>query len=568
MSFANLRIKAKLLLLVAFMSVVTIVVASVGVNRLQMLAENLLVIDHVGDVTVLGARMNQNLIVINRAEYRVASDPSPETIKAAEAVVAENGKMLEERLAKSRAGADPADLEKLDKIRDGYREYHARLEATFAAAHKLSDSIQLSDAQKQLARMTVDSRAVADRLQATIKTYVDGLDVKGQQVSDESKTSAGLAVKVMIGVALAGVLVGAVIGWLVATLGVARPLNRSVDELNGLAQGDLTVEVTGTDRGDECGDVAKGLLVFKENALRARRLEAEAAEAAERAAAERRAAMLELADNLESSIGSIVEGLAGSSEVLQGAAQTTSAAAEEVSRQSTAVAAASEQASGNVQTVAAASEELSVSIREIARQVGRSSEIAVSANRDAETSAQTIGRLAAAAEKIGSIVGLINAIASQTNLLALNATIEAARAGEAGKGFAVVAAEVKQLADQTSKATSEIAAQITEIQTSTADSTRAIDAIGATIQQITGLAAAIASAVEQQGAATAEIARNVQEASHGTSEVSQNITGVTQAAHESSSASISILTQAADVAGKADSLRVEMTGFLRHIRAA
>jgi methyl-accepting chemotaxis protein len=568
MSMQNLRIKTKLLLLIAFMSIVTVVVSLVGVTRLQSIARDLTILDQLGDVTVLGARMNQNLVILNRSEYRIVADPSTETIKAAGEVVAANAKQFEERLQKAKEGADAAELDRLRAIEGSYRDYRQSLDKTYQAAQKASAAVRLSDAQRELNAQVVASRAVSDRLQADIKTYVDALDVKGSAVSEESKASAAGAVTTMIAVAAGGILIGAAIGWLVASRGVAAPLNRSVGELNRLAAGDLEVTVTGIERGDECGDVAKGLMIFKQNALRARQLEAEATAAAEKAEAERRRTMRELADNLEASVGAIVEGLASSADALQSAAQTTSAAAEETSRQSTAVAAASEQASGNVQTVAAASEELTASIREISRQVSSSTEMAGTATRDAEASSATIQRLAVAAERIGSIVGLINAIASQTNLLALNATIEAARAGEAGKGFAVVAAEVKQLADQTAKATAEISTQIGEIQGATDASTRAITAIGATIAQMSTLAGAIASSVEEQGAATAEISRNVQEASHGTAEVSENISGVTRAAHESSEASTSILSRSAEVASRAENLRRQMQDFLSHIRAA
>jgi methyl-accepting chemotaxis protein len=568
MSLQNFRIKTKLLLLIAFMITVTVIVSTVGVTRLQSIGGALSDLDEFGDVTVLGARMNQNLIIINRSEYRMAADPSADTIKAAAEVAAANVKQFEERLQKSKQGADGGTLDRLRAIETAFADYRQALAKSQETAAKVGASVQLGEGQKIVNAAVVASRTVSDRLQAAIKDYVDDLDKRGQALSDDSKLSAARAVTLMIAVAAAGILLGAAVGWLVATRGITGPLNRSVGELNRLAAGDLDVEITGSHRGDDCGDVAKGLAVFKDNALRARRLEAEAAEAAAKAEADRKRTMRELADNLEASIGAIVESLAASADALQTAAQTTSAAAEETSRQSTAVAAASEQASGNVQTVAAASEELSASIREIARQVAHSTEVAGAATRNAEASSSTIVRLASAAERIGSIVGLINAIASQTNLLALNATIEAARAGEAGKGFAVVAAEVKQLADQTAKATADIGTQIGEIQGATTASTKAIEAIGTSIAQMSNLASTIASAVEEQGAATAEIARNVQEASHGTSEVSENITGVTRAAHESSEASTSILSRAAEVASRAERLRNEMNGFLKHVRAA
>ena len=253
---------------------------------------------------------------------------------------------------------------------------------------------------------------------------------------------------------------------------------------------------------------------------------------------------------------------------LEVTAQTMTATAEETSRQSTAVAAASEEASSNVQTVATAAEELSASIAEISRQVTQAATAAGKAVDDAKRTDDTVRGLAAAAQKIGDVVQLINDIASQTNLLALNATIEAARAGEAGKGFAVVASEVKSLANQTAKATEEIATQINAMQSVTSDAVTAIQGIGGRITEINEIATSIASAVEEQGAATQEIARNVQQAAAGTQEVSSNITGVTQAAGETGQGAAQVLEASRTVARQADELKAQIGDFLDKVKAA
>jgi methyl-accepting chemotaxis protein len=251
---------------------------------------------------------------------------------------------------------------------------------------------------------------------------------------------------------------------------------------------------------------------------------------------------------------------------MRGMAQTMAAASEQTSNQAAAVAAASDEASSNVQTVASAAEELSASIQEITRQVEQSSSISRQAVEEALATDGTMRGLAESAERVGEVVGLIQEIASQTKLLALNATIESARAGEAGKGFAVVASEVKNLADQTAKATKQIAEQIGSIQKASQAAVAAIESIRRTIEQANEASAAIASAVEEQGAATQEITRNVQEAASGTREVSANISGVTEAATQNAQAASEMLGATQSLSAKAeqlDQLRSEIESFMK-----
>jgi methyl-accepting chemotaxis protein len=349
---------------------------------------------------------------------------------------------------------------------------------------------------------------------------------------------------------------------------VVRPLSVIRNRMMQLAEGDLATEAPYTERGDEIGALGKAMAVFRDNMAETERMREARADEDRQATARRRGEMHDLAARFDHAVGGIVGMVASAATELQTSAQTLTASAEETSAQSTSVAAASEQASANVASVASATEELSSTVGEIARQVAQSSAIAQKAVGEANQTNAQVRELATAAAKIGSVVDLINQIAGQTNLLALNATIEAARAGEAGKGFAVVAAEVKQLADQTAKATAEISTQISAIQGATDQAAHAIERIGSTIEAMNTITSTISAAVDGQGAATSDIARNVQEASRGTAEVSGAITGVTMAASDSSAAAAQVLSSASELSRQAETLSSEVTRFLETVRAA
>jgi methyl-accepting chemotaxis protein len=356
--------------------------------------------------------------------------------------------------------------------------------------------------------------------------------------------------------------------WIITRQVIGQPLKRSTATVATLASGDLQVQVTDADRGDEIGTVNKALQIFRDNMIRNREMERESRETEIRAAADRKASMIQLADSFEASVKGIVETVASAATEMQSTASVMTHTADTTSQQATVVAAASEEASANVQTVAAATEELSSSIAEIGRQINSSSRIANQAVTEAERTNETMTMLVHAADQIGQVVNLINSIAGQTNLLALNATIEAARAGDAGKGFAVVAHEVKSLATQTARATEEIQARVKEIQGATSGAQVAISGIGRIIGQMNEITTTIAAAIEEQSAATRDISSNVSQAAQGTEEVSANITGVTQAAGETGAAASQVLSASEGLAREAEKLRGEVTSFIATVRAA
>jgi methyl-accepting chemotaxis protein len=441
----------------------------------------------------------------------------------------------------------------------------AALKATITA-----DAAALEDIVKVAADLRA-KQADLVKASAAIDEHVNKINQALGAVRTEQGDKTAVAVadtrQTVIVTAAGALVVGAVLAWLIGA-SVSGPIRSMTDRMQSLAAGELDEPIPGGESRDEIGRMARAVEVFRDNALAVRRMESEASAQREATETDRARMMADLAGRFEQGMQGVIAGVGGRAEDMGRSAGDLAKVAERGRGLAEAVANRAEQASVNVQTVASATQELAASIREISTQVQRSVSVSNRATHETQRTSGLVNGLSSAAEKIGNIIQLIQAIASQTNLLALNATIEAARAGDAGKGFAIVASEVKNLASQTAQATEQISSQIATIQSATGETVTAISQFDATVREMAEIANAIASAVEQQGAATGEIARNVEQAATGTAAVTREIVDVKAVAGETDAGAEAALAVAAALQEQAVSLRGNVADFLKTIRSA
>ncbi|MFG1606076.1 methyl-accepting chemotaxis protein [Actinoplanes sp. NPDC049265] len=526
-SFADLSVSVKVIAAVATAALVALAVGIVGLVSLGQASDSaqLMYRSNVASIRAVG----QLRYVVTQARVDTANQAlsvdAASTKKFGDGFRTdlESFKTAMTAYRDSEPSADPRLLDTLQTNWDAYADVASTKLIPAGERNALAEWAQVRD---------------REALPLLTKIFADLVTMEQAETADAAKNAAAArsgyesSRTTSILTLVLGLLLALALGLLVARK-IVTSLSKVKYVCDGLAEGDLTRE-TGLTSFDEPGRMARSLDT----------------------------AMGRLRKTIATIEGSAAS-LAGASEQMTSTAAQIAGSAEQTSVRAQAVSAAAEEVSRSVETVSAGSEEMGASIREISQNASEAARVATEAVAVTAATSATMNKLGDSSAEIGNVIKVITSIAEQTNLLALNATIEAARAGDAGKGFAVVASEVKDLAQETARATEDISRRVEAIQADTGGAVAAIGEISIVIERISEFQTTIASAVEEQTATTAEMNRSVSEASGGTGEIAQNITGVAEAARvtnqgvaETQQATAELARMSTDLSGLVSQFRI------------
>jgi len=505
----SLSLRTRLIAAFLVVSLASLVVAGFALNRMSAISDQAQTVYERGTVQLDATRNLQVLwweYAAHDARTAIEAMP-PDALAAEQKATEETAQELVDKIADVQAMDLPAS------VATSVADFATNVQANQAVLAKLESGEVRTPTDLNAALAELDGYAAEAEKAITAANSAEQADAADQAKSAQDAYESARTLTLVI---IAGGLVLSLGLGIGAARSVAGPIGATREVLGRVAEGDLTVRVAETGAA-EIAQMNRSL----------------------NATLDSLGAVMVL-------VRDFAQRLAGSSAQLRGTAEAIAGNVEGVARQADVASASAGEVSHNVGTVASGSEQMQSAIREIAQSANAAAQVAGNAVGMAASTTETVGRLGSSSEEIASVVKVITSIAEQTNLLALNATIEAARAGEAGKGFAVVAGEVKELAQETARATEDIARRVTAIQSDTHGAVEAIGQISSVIAEINDFQMTIASAVEEQTATTNEMNRNVLEAANGSEGIAANVSGIAEAAAQT----LSGVTVAQEAAGE------------------